>query len=258
VTEKRGPGAPDHEVVIIGAGFGGLGMGYQFSFEKNPGWSRVFAKGEEVKAYIDKYGLRSHLRLNTEVRGRRWDSDGHLWRLFLAEGEITARHVISAIGAFVDPRDPEIPGLDAFAGKLIRSQQWDHDFDLSGKRVGVIGTGASAVQLIPPLACAAARLHVFQRHPIWVLPKPDFRLPPAAQRMLLLHANPPPHRLVGADRAPPYAPRFAIGRCARSSLRAIASAVSGQLSPTPTTGPSSELASNWSPKASRASPRLAS
>lgn len=212
---------PDHEIAIIGAGFGGIGaaigleragfrdyviieraedvggtwlqnrypgvavdipsFGYQFSFELNPDWSRVFARGHEVKAYIDgivaKYGLDEHLLLETDVRSRRWDEDARLWRLDLGGRELTARYVISALGAFIEPSDPAIPGLADFEGRLMRSQEWDDDYDLAGKRVGVIGTGSTAVQLIPPLARRVAQLHVFQRRAIHVFAKPDWKIP---------------------------------------------------------------------------------
>jgi cation diffusion facilitator CzcD-associated flavoprotein CzcO len=219
----------DHEVVIIGAGFGGIGaaialkragiddfvileraddiggtwqantypdvgvdvpsFSYQFSFEKNPNWTRVFAKGEEVREYIhhcaDRYGVRAHVRLRTEVAARAWDEAAHAWRVKLASGEeIVSRYVISAVGAFVEPLDPDLPGLEDFGGKVIRSQAWDHDFDLDGKRVAVIGTGASAVQIIPPVACRAARLHVFQRRPIWLFAKPDRRITEIEKKLL--------------------------------------------------------------------------
>ena len=218
----------DHEVVIIGAGFGGIGAGialkraglhdfvmlerdddiggtwhqnrypdigvdvpsfsYQFSFEKNPYWSRVFAKGEEVKRYVDhcadKYGIRPHVRLRTEVRRREWDEAARLWRLTLADGaELTARYVISAVGAFVEPKELDIPGVDDFAGTVLRSQEWQ-DVPLEGRRVAVIGTGASAVQLIPPVGEAAARMHVFQRTPIWLSAKPDWRISRRTQWVL--------------------------------------------------------------------------
>src|SRR5687767_9907951 len=108
---------------------------YQFSYELKADWSRVFAEGREVKGYIDdfatKYGLRPHLRFDSEVASRTWDEDEHLWRLEVNGEEVTARFVISAIGAFVDPRPPELPGLDAFAGKVIHSARWDHDCDLA-------------------------------------------------------------------------------------------------------------------------------
>ncbi len=219
---------PEHEVVVVGAGFGGIGAGialkragiddfviveragdiggtwrdntypdvavdipsfsYQFSFEPNPNWSRVFAKGDEVKAYADhcadKYGLRPHLRLNTEVTARAWDEENRLWRISLGgDAEVTARWVITALGAFVDPKPPEIAGLEEFGGKVIQSMRWDHAHDLTGERVAVIGTGASAVQLVPPVAQLARQLHVFQRRPIWVFAKADYKIPPWAQQV---------------------------------------------------------------------------
>ena len=219
--------APEHNVVIIGAGFSGLGaaialkragiedfaileraddiggtwrantypdvavdipsFSYQFSFELNPHWSRVFAKGSEVKAYIDgiahKYGLRPHLRLRTEVRKREWDEESHLWRIDCGDREVTARFVIAAIGAFIDPRPPDIPGFEDFAGKVLRTQEWEHEYDLTGERVAVIGTGSTAVQLIPPVARAAGRLHVFQRRAIWVFAKPDWKIPAPVRKL---------------------------------------------------------------------------
>jgi cation diffusion facilitator CzcD-associated flavoprotein CzcO len=213
--------APDHRIAIVGAGFSGLGaaitlkragiydfviferaddiggtwrqntypdvavdipsFSYQFSFELNPNWSRVFAKGGEVKEYVDhvadKYEVRPHVRLNTAVASRAWDEDEQLWRLDLGDREVTARYVIAAVGAFIDPRPPDIPGYDDFGGKVIRSQEWDHDYDLGGKRVAVIGTGSTAVQLIPPIARIAGRLDVYQRRPIWVFSKADYKIP---------------------------------------------------------------------------------
>ncbi|REE99379.1 flavin-containing monooxygenase [Thermomonospora umbrina] len=213
---------PDTEVAIIGAGLSGLGMGialrragiedfvileraddiggtwrdntypgvgvdvpaqaYQFSFELNPGWSRVFAPGAEVKAYLDgladRYGLRRRVRLGSEVVERVWDQDARLWRLRLAgAGEVVARFVVSAIGPFVDPKPIDIAGADRFAGAVLRSSRWDDGCDLTGKRVAVIGTGASAVQLVPEIAAEASRLDVYQRTPIWVAPKPDVAIP---------------------------------------------------------------------------------
>lgn len=162
------------------------GIVYQFSFEKYPYWSRTFPKGGEVRAYIehlaDKYDLYAHLRLRTEVMRRDWDEDNHLWVLTLADGSaMTARFVITALGAFVEPRVPDIPGLETFGGKVIQTQDWDDDFDPSGKRVAIIGTGATAVQVVPQLAKTAARLDVYQRRAIWVFAKPDFRIPRAVQ-----------------------------------------------------------------------------
>jgi cation diffusion facilitator CzcD-associated flavoprotein CzcO len=161
---------------------------YQFSYEMKPDWSRVFPKGYEVKAYIDdyvrEYGLAPHIRFQSEVSSRAWDQDNRLWRLEVEGREITARFVISAIGAFVDPKPVEIPGLDDFSGKVIHSARWDHDYDLRGKRVGLIGTGASAVQIVPSIAREVAQLDVYQRTPIWIAPKPDPKIPEPVKRLL--------------------------------------------------------------------------
>jgi cation diffusion facilitator CzcD-associated flavoprotein CzcO len=160
---------------------------YQFSYDLKPDWSRFFPKGHEVKAYIDdytdRYGIRPHIRFNAEVRSRTWDEENHLWRLDVGGEEVTARYVISAIGPFVDPKPAEIPGLDDFEGKLIHSARWDHDYDLTGKRVAIVGTGASAVQIIPSIAEDVAQLDVYQRTPIWVSPKFDPKIPEWVKRM---------------------------------------------------------------------------
>ncbi len=154
---------------------------YQFSYALNPEWSRAFAEGSEVKSYIDqcadRFDLRPHLRCGAEVTERVWDDRLDLWRLKIDRGELTARFVVSAIGAFVDPKPIDIPGVESFAGKVIRSSRWDHGYDLTGKRVAVVGTGASAVQIIPAIAPAVASLAVFQRTPIWVIPKRDPLVP---------------------------------------------------------------------------------
>ncbi|MDB4990335.1 MAG: putative monooxygenase, partial [Myxococcaceae bacterium] len=160
---------------------------YQFSFEPNPSWSRVFAKGAEVEQYaehcVDKYGLRPHLCFGSEVVKRSWDEKNHLWHLTLRDREVTSRFVITALGAFVDAKDSDNPGVGSFRGKLILSQLWDHDYDLTGKRVAVIGTGSTAVQMIPPVADQAKQLHVFQRRPIWVFAKPDLEISPRTQKL---------------------------------------------------------------------------
>jgi cation diffusion facilitator CzcD-associated flavoprotein CzcO len=155
---------------------------YQFSYARRTDWSRVYAPGAELRAYaedlVDRFGLRPRLRLNTVVRGLEWNEDHHLWSLALADGgTVTARHVIGAAGVFFQPKPPDIPGVEDFRGKLMHTARWDHSVALGGQRIGIIGTGASAVQVVPSIASQAARLTVFQRTPIWCLPKPDRPLP---------------------------------------------------------------------------------
>jgi cation diffusion facilitator CzcD-associated flavoprotein CzcO len=160
---------------------------YQFSFALKPDWSRVFATGAEVKSYIeqcaDRHDIRRFIRLNSEVRTRTWDEHARLWRLELPEESVSARFVISAIGAFVNPRQPEIEGLETFSGSVLRSAAWDPSVSLGGKRIAVIGTGASSIQIVPKIAPSAAQLHVFQRTPIWVGPKLDWRTPRFVHRL---------------------------------------------------------------------------
>jgi cation diffusion facilitator CzcD-associated flavoprotein CzcO len=155
---------------------------YQFSFEQRADWSRIYAPGRELKAYaedlVDKYGIRPRLRLNAKVVGCTFDDEAHVWTLDLEDGtQVSARHVIGATGAFATPKLPDIPGVERFAGATMHTARWDHGVDLEGKRVGIIGTGASAVQVIPEIAPEVERLVVFQRTPIWCLPKPDAAMP---------------------------------------------------------------------------------
>lgn len=220
----------DHEVVVIGAGPGGIAAGvgllaagiddfviveradqpggswrdndypgigvdvphftYQYSFAKNPTWSRIFPYGKEVHDYhvavARNHGLYPHLRFGVDVVAEEWDETAGCWRVRTGDGEeITARFVISAVGAFITPKaEPDIPGFDTFAGKILRPTDWDHDYDLTGKRVGVVGTGASSVQITPAIAPRVEHLTVFQRTPVWAWPKPDFAIGPRLRRVL--------------------------------------------------------------------------
>jgi cation diffusion facilitator CzcD-associated flavoprotein CzcO len=212
---------PDHEVVVIGAGFGGIGTGialqrkgihdfvvidkwdhvggtwhantypgvavdipsviYSFSYEQRADWSRVFAPGAELRDYadhmVDKYGLREKLLLNTTITGATFDEHNCLWRLTADDGaEITGRHVVMAVGGLERPKMPDIPGLHDFGGVLMHIALWDHDVALAGKRVAVIGTGATSLQLVPAIADEVEHLTVFQRTPIWVFPKRDAKI----------------------------------------------------------------------------------
>jgi cyclohexanone monooxygenase len=218
--------APDHQTVIVGAGFSGIGAGikldeaglpsylvieagdgpggtwywnrypgvavdipsfsYQFSFEQRPDWSRTYAHGHELRAYAEllaeKYGVRPKIRFNTTVLDATFDEEHDLWRLRLDSGdELTSRYVINAGGVLTTPKLPDIAGVDGFDGITIHTARWDHSQDLTGKLVAVIGTGASAVQVIPEIAPIVEHLTVFQRTPIWCLPKLDMALPKIAR-----------------------------------------------------------------------------
>jgi len=157
---------------------------YSFSFELNPGWSRMFAPQHEIWQYMrrcaGKYGVAAHIRYGCAVERMEWDDTLGRWRIATAAGELyTARAIVSGIGALHVPSIPEIPGADRFAGAAFHSAQWDRSGDLSGQRVAVVGTGASAIQFVPEIAKHARRVHVFQRTPPWIHPRPDFEIPPA-------------------------------------------------------------------------------
>jgi cation diffusion facilitator CzcD-associated flavoprotein CzcO len=223
--------ALDVEFCIVGSGFSGLGMAirlkqrrrdsfvilekaagiggtwrenrypgcacdvpahlYSFSFEQNPGWTRLFAPRAEIHAYLEhcavKYGLLGHLRPNTEVQRAEYDEHGAFWRVWTSRGEcLTCRYLILGVGGLSRPARPEIAGIERFRGRTLHSAEWDPSTDLAGQRVAVIGTGASAIQLVPRLAERVARLSVFQRTPPWVVPKPDRAIPERQRRMFAL------------------------------------------------------------------------
>ncbi|MGB8405002.1 MAG: NAD(P)/FAD-dependent oxidoreductase [Mycobacterium sp.] len=161
---------------------------YSYFFEPNPNWSRLFTPGPEIKRYADdvaaKYDVRKHMRFNTVVDGARWDEDASVWRVAVDGGEtISARYLFTATGFLSQPHMPEIPGIENFGGHVIHTTKWDDAYDPAGKRIAVIGTGATAVQLIPELAKSAADLTVYQRTPIWVVPKVDLRFGRLAKRL---------------------------------------------------------------------------
>ncbi|GAA4641716.1 flavin-containing monooxygenase [Gordonia humi] len=219
---------PDHEAVIVGAGFGGMGAAiemkrqgvtdiailereddlggtwhvnhypglavdiasvtYSYSFEPNPDWSRLFAPGTELKAYAehvaDKYDLRRHMEFGVVVAGADWDDDAGVWTVRTEDGRaITARYLLTATGFLSQPYTPDFPGIDSFEGEIIHTTAWRDGYDFHGKRAAVIGTGATAVQLIPEIARTATHLTVFQRTPIWVVPKIDFPIPAPVRRL---------------------------------------------------------------------------
>ena len=161
---------------------------YSYFFEPNPHWSRLFSTGAEIKQYAedvaDKYDVRRHIRFNSNVEGARWDEEQALWRVSLADGQtLSSRFLITATGFLSQPHTPDIPGIHGFEGRIIHTTDWDDEFDPAGRRIGLIGTGATAVQLIPELAKTAGELTVYQRTAIYVVPKVDFRYPKAAKRL---------------------------------------------------------------------------
>ncbi|GAA5054300.1 flavin-containing monooxygenase [Nocardia callitridis] len=161
---------------------------YSYSFEPNPHWSRLFAPGAELKKYAehvaDKYDLRRRMRFGTEVRGARWDDNEQQWEVSLADGEVlTSRYLLAATGFLSQPYTPPFPGIDTFEGKIIHTTAWEDDFDVTGRKAAIIGTGATAVQLVPELAERAEALTVFQRTPIWVVPKVDAPIPAAVRTL---------------------------------------------------------------------------
>lgn len=162
---------------------------YQYWFEPNPHWSRLYARGGEIKDYADhvaaKYDVRRHVRFRTEVASAAWDADTKSWRVHLSDGQdLIARFLISATGFLSQRRYPDIAGLDTFGGEIVHTTQWQHKRpDLIGRRVGVIGTGATSVQMLPELAKQVDHLTVYQRTPIWVTPKLDIAIPGYMRRI---------------------------------------------------------------------------
>jgi cation diffusion facilitator CzcD-associated flavoprotein CzcO len=206
------------EVAIVGAGFAGLGMAmalrragradfvvleragsiggtwrdntypgvacdvpshlYGFADHPNPHWSGVYARGDEIRQYLqdvaDRERLGDRLRLRTPVQSARWDAAASVWRIETGgdmPGVIEAEVLVLACGRLTEPAVPDVPGLDTFPGAVFHSARWNHDAVLAGARVAVVGTGASAVQMVPELARIAERVTLFQRTPAWIVPR---------------------------------------------------------------------------------------
>jgi len=221
-----------HRVVIIGAGFAGVGMAirllgegerdfivlekagdvggtwrdntypgcqcdvpsnlYSFSFAPNPNWSRDFAWQSEILEYIrgcvERYGVRAHLRFDTEVIRATWDDVLQRWRIETNHGTITADVLVSGHGGLSAPSTPDLPGLGKFRGKVFHSASFRHDEALEGKRVAVIGTGASAIQIVPSIQPRVGELALFQRTPPWIVPR--FDQPFSARKLWLWRTFP--------------------------------------------------------------------
>lgn len=152
---------------------------YSFSFAPNPGWSTAYGQQPEILAYLVRVsrqrGIRDHIRFGTDLQSATWDGDAGRWLLETSRGAMSARVLISGHGLLIDPHRPAIDGLDSFGGTVFHSSQWDHSVDLTGKRVAVIGTGASAIQIVPAIQPEVGRLLVFQRTPPWIVSRHDHR-----------------------------------------------------------------------------------
>lgn len=160
---------------------------YSFSFNPNPDWSRNFVSQPELLAYIEdtveRFDLTRSIRLSTELVEASWSDQRQRWILETTRGRFVAQHVIFASGLLAEPKIPNLPGLDGFPGVAFHSARWNHDVDLTGKRVAVIGTGCSAVQIVPEIQPVVRQLYVFQRTPAWVVPRLDFPFPVAVRRL---------------------------------------------------------------------------
>jgi len=155
---------------------------YSYSRWPRADWSRVFAGQSEIQDYLldvaERSGAQEHVRLNAEVLEAQWLEDRARWRVRTADATYLARYLVSAQGPLHEPRIPELPGLGEFAGEVFHSARWNHEVDLAGRSVAVIGTGSSAIQFVPRIQPLVEQLTVFQRTPAWVLPKPDHAVPP--------------------------------------------------------------------------------
>jgi cation diffusion facilitator CzcD-associated flavoprotein CzcO len=213
----------DADVIIVGAGFGGLGMAiqlekkglgsflileraadvggtwrdnvypgcacdipsmlYSFSFARNAEWTRLFPGQQEIRRYLERcvetFGLRDRIRFEADLIDATYDEESATWRLRTKDGRTFTSHVVvAAMGPLSTPNVPAIPGLERFTGKRFHSAEWDTTFDLAGRDVAVIGTGASAIQFVPQIAPIVRRLTLFARTPPWIIPRPDAAVGP--------------------------------------------------------------------------------
>src|SRR4029079_7276222 len=206
-----------HEVAIVGAGFGGLGMAirlkqegnddfvliergddvggpwwakrypgcqcdipsnlYSFSFACNPDWDRAYPMRDDILEYLRgcarSFGILPHTRLGCDLLAATWVADAQRWELETTTGPLAARVLVAAPGLLSEPSTPDLPGFERFEGNAFHTADWDHSDDLTGKRVALIGAGATAVQVVPEIQPRVGRLHLFQRTPPWVIPHTD-------------------------------------------------------------------------------------
>jgi cation diffusion facilitator CzcD-associated flavoprotein CzcO len=160
---------------------------YEFSFAPNPRWSRRYAPQAEIQAYLEdvarREGVLDRIRTGTEVTNARWDGERRRWLLTTTAGDHEADVLVTACGQLSVPKVPPLRGLEDFEGPAFHTARWDHDVDLAGKRVGVIGTGCSAIQVVPAIQPVVERVDVYQRSPGWTLPKMDFAYTERTKRL---------------------------------------------------------------------------
>jgi cation diffusion facilitator CzcD-associated flavoprotein CzcO len=218
---------PHHHVVIVGAGFSGIGAAikllergerdfvvleaadevggvwrdnvypgcgcdvesplYSFSFALNPHWSRMYSPQPEILAYLrevaDRFGVRPYLRFGQRVERACWDASARRWEIETGAGRFTADVLIAGMGGLHEPNIPSLPGAERFSGRAYHSARWDSSDPIDGRRIAVIGTGASAIQIVPKLQRRAAELVLFQRTPAWVIPRHDRAFGPVERRL---------------------------------------------------------------------------
>ncbi len=160
---------------------------YEFSFEPNPRWSRRYGPQAEIQAYLEdvarRYGVLERIRTGTEVTRATWSEERGNWRLETTAGDHEAEVLLTACGQLSVPKVPPIPGLDSFDGPAFHTAEWRHDLDLAGKRVAVLGTGCSGIQVVPAIQRIVERVDVYQRSPGWTIPKMDFDYSERARRL---------------------------------------------------------------------------
>ncbi|MEP6817216.1 MAG: NAD(P)/FAD-dependent oxidoreductase [Marmoricola sp.] len=169
---------------------------YSFSFAPNPSWSRSFSPQPEIQSYLQRVsreaGVLDRFRFDTLVEDAAWDEEDQVWRVTTSAGTVIADIVVSGAGGLSEPKLPHIKGIEDYSGEVFHSARWNHDYDLTGKRVAVIGTGASSIQIVPEIAVQVDHLDVYQRTAPWVMPRHDraykgieklaFRYLPGVQR----------------------------------------------------------------------------
>jgi cyclohexanone monooxygenase len=155
---------------------------YSYSFAPNPDWPRSYSEQPEIQAYLqataDTFAVREHCVFGADVTSARWDDAARRWDVTTTAGDVRAQVLISAAGALADPTYPDLPGLDSFAGTIMHSARWDDTHDLAGEKVAVVGTGASAIQIVPAVQPQVESIAVYQRTPAWVVPRTDHPVRP--------------------------------------------------------------------------------